>query len=72
MDVCINGVSQSASEKNSYFDFSNINANTGGLAISKNYNDETFGDDTNMKLDDVIIWEVKLLYQDVIQLYQAY
>ena len=50
----------------------NIEVNSGDLQISKNYINDVDGDDTNMELDEVIIWEVKLPFHDVLQLYQGY
>ncbi len=72
MDVYVNSISRPASEKDFYFDTTNTDSNSGKLEISKHFLNGHAGDDTNMKLDDVIIWELKLPCHDVIQLYQAY
>ena len=61
MEVYVNGISRPESEKH-YVSLGGINieVNSGDLQISKNYINDVDGDDTNMELDEVIIWEVKL------------
>ncbi len=72
LEVYLDGKVRPDSEKSTSSVPAYSDANTGSLDLSRQHTGTNAGDDANMMLDELIIWQEMLSCEDVIHLYEGY